>query len=243
LLYTLLVVSAVLTTTLVVSNFIRSSIKEAGIISDVTEAYYTGESGVEKSLHSIRKFDKLPVTGDCGLANLKCEINIAESTVSEVKLDLPKDQTFQFDLTKLANKFGAGVESLGLAWEGVITKLEISTVELSSAGVIKSPDAGTTTVNKSLWGSGAASVNNFVGSKNYRVRIKALYGDANNLKLTLHSLDNQQGSRINFSNFLKITGTGISGEANQMVSVDMNRYAPTQGLFDYVLFSEEKIEK
>ncbi len=243
LLYTLLVVSAVLTTTLVISNFLRNSIKETGTMNNVAAAHYAAESGIEKTLFVIRKTDKLPISGDCGLPNAKCTVEVAEQAVSELKLDLAVNQTVQFDLAKTDIKFGAGVESIGLSWDAGISRLEVTGVDLAGSGVISVPKAGETTVLKNLFGGGFASANMFSASKNYRVRVKALYGDAKNLKIKLFSLDNQLGKQLPFSNFLKIKTEGSAGEANQNVSVDMSRYSPVQGIFDYVLFSEDALVK
>ena len=212
-------------------------------MNNVAAAHYAAESGVEKALFTIRKTDNLPATGDCGLANQNCTVEVAEQAISELKLDLAVNQTVQFDLAKTDNKFGAGVESVGLAWDQGIARLEVTGVELAGANIIHVPAAGTTPVVKNLFGGGFASVNMFGANKNYRVRIKALYGDAKNLKIKLFSLDNQLGKQLPFSNFLKIKTEGTQGEANQNVSVDMNRYAPAQGIFDYVLFSEEPLVK
>ena len=106
LLYTVLVISAVLTTTLIVSNFVRNSMAQVAVMNNVSAAYYAGESGVESALYQIRKLDRLPDNGDCNL-NLRCELAISEKTVSELKLNLLQDQSIQFDLAKSERRAGA----------------------------------------------------------------------------------------------------------------------------------------
>ena len=98
-------------------------------------------------------------------------------------------------------------------------------------------------VQKMLYNGGSATINSFSGNKNYRVRVKALYGDVDDLEIKLFSLDNKHGQQLVFPNYLNIKATGSYRGANQSLSAEMPRYAPTLGLFDYVLFSEEILEK
>ena len=98
-------------------------------------------------------------------------------------------------------------------------------------------------MQKFLYSGGKAINNAPSAAKNYRVRLKALYNNANNLKIRLSALDNLQGAAIAFPNYLQIKTTGSYKESNQVINVAMPRFAPTLGIFDYVLFSEESISK
>ena len=243
-LYALLIISAILSSSLIISDLLRSSIRQTGFSAQNEIAYYNAESGAEKALYLIRKQEILPKEKDCGFENLDCELAIDDSAVSELSLNLAENESFQFDLfNPEKNSAGSGAESIGFYWSGAGTWLEISKVEWIGDSSINWPNATQSPAVKMLFSGGSATDNSIVPNMNYRVRVKALYGSAENLKIKLFSLDHQAGSAVDFPNFLKISVRGGFGESNQILNISLPRYAPTIGLYDYVLFSEEKILK
>ena len=247
--YALLTIAAVLSTTIVISNLVQNSIKETGFVSSAVAAYYAGESGLEKALFDIRKKDVLPKNGDCGV-DYECELTIDDQSTAELALDLKKDQTVQFDLFNFEdNSLSSKAESMGLSWLNNGSWLEVTTVAWAAGAVIdwQQPSAPFAkedlNVQKYLYSSGTAINNVLSANKNYRVRVKALYDDAQDLKIKLFNTDNLLGQQLAFPNFLNIKVVGSDRDSTQTVVAEMPRFSPLGGLFDYVLFSEGKLVK
>ncbi len=249
LIYSLLTIAAILSTTIVISNFVQSTIKQSRFVNNASSAFYAAEAGMEKALFSVRKKDIIPADGDCDVGS-QCQLEINGEAVAELKLDLKKNQTVQFDLFNPGdNTKSSHVESVKLNWQNNGAWLELTYIPWSVGGMVLFPpwdesiEIGELSAQKMLFSGGSATVNAFSASKNYRVRVKALYQDAEDLAVNLYSLDNLQGEHLAFPNFLKIKTTGSFQESNQTINAEMPRYAPTLGLFDYVIFSEEIIKK
>lgn len=249
LIYALLTMAAILSTSIVVSNLIQNSIKETSFVSSAAAAYYAAESGLEKALFDIRKQDVLPKNGDCGVSS-DCELTVDDESTAELDLELKKDQTIQFDLFDFENNsLSSKSESMGLAWTGADSWLEVTLTSWDIGSVIdwqKSVVPFTKedlNVQKYLYSQGSAINNALSANKNYRVRVKALYGDANDLKIKLFNTDNLLGQQLTFPNFLKIKAIGGDRNSTQTVTVEMPRFTPLAGLFDYVIFSEDKLVK
>jgi len=249
LIYALLIIAAILSTTIVISNLVQSSIKQTRFIADAQAAFYAAESGMEKALYSVRKDDVVPENGDCA-AGADCQIEINDKEVAELNLNLAQNDSVQFDLfNPNDNSAAAGIESIGFEWDNQSAWLEMSAVSWPSGSSVELPkwavgmEIKDLPAQKFLY-SGGAAINNFVSSgKNYRIRVKALYNQARNLRIKLFSTDNLQGEQKPFPNFLKIKTVGSNAESTQTLRAEMPRYAPLSGLFDYVLFSEEIISK
>ncbi|MBT5337678.1 hypothetical protein HN858_02345 [Candidatus Falkowbacteria bacterium] len=254
LIYSLLTIAAILSSTIVLSNLVRSSIVQTGLITTAQSAFYNAESGIEKALYSIRKLDRLPMAGDCNVDDIDCDLDVDSEAVKELKLDLPTNQTVQFDLfTPEKNTQTSQIESVYFDWQGSTTWLEVSIIKWPNNFVFKWPvlpldwELEDLAVQKFLYSGGQPSnsaLNNYISSSgNYRVRVKALYSTADNLTIKLYSLDNASGQSKAFPNTLSIEALGKQGQASHRLMVDMPRYSPTLGLFDYVLFSESVIKK
>lgn len=249
LIYALLIIAAVLSTTIVISNLVQSSLKETRYVASAGAAYYAAESGLEKALYNIRKIDFLPKDGDCHVG-FDCELSVDDKATAELSLNLKKNDTIQFDLFSLEdNSLSDNAESMGLTWDGDDTWLEVSLAVWDKGGVIDWQTQSAPfvkddlNVQKYLYSSGPAINNALSANKNYRVRVKALYGEAQNLKIKLSNADNLLGAPLAFPNFLKIKTVGSDHNSTQTIKAEMPRFSPLGGVFDYVLFSEEKIVK
>jgi hypothetical protein len=249
LIYALLTIAAVLSTTIVISNLIQNSIKETGFVSSAMSAYYAGESGLEKALFDIRKQDILPKNGDCGVS-YACELTIDDQSTAELDLELKKDQTVQFDLFNFDdNSLSGKAESMGLSWLSNGSWLEVTTVAWDVGVAIdwQQPtvpfDKEDLNVQKYLYSSGTSINNALSANKNYRVRVKALYDDAQDLKIKLFNTDNLLGQQLAFPNFLNIKVVGSDRDSTQTIVAEMPRWSPLAGLFDYVIFSEVQLVK
>lgn len=249
LVYAILTIAAILSTTIVISNLVQSSLRQTRFVSNAQAAYYAAESGAEKIIYQIRKNDKIPTEGHCGLA-IDCEWQLSPDAVTDLTMDLSANQSVQLDLFYPENSQAApGVESIGFDWHGANTWLEVSFVDWDKGAFIAwsewLPGAklDELPVQKILYSGEQATSNLFSANKNYRVRVKALYGEAEDLVIKLYGLDNEQGGALSVPNILSFSVTGGNQESSQRLSAALPRYAPTLGLFDYVLFSEEVIKK
>ena len=248
LVYAVLTIAAILSSTIVVSNFVRSFVRQTGAVSNLTGAFYAAESGVERALFTVRKQDELPPVGDC-LSGAECQLAVNDAAVLETKLDLPLNQSTQIDLFNPdKNSLSKGVESVGLSWAGG-GWLELTFVEWSAQNSFDWQKWDETmapkdlNVQKMLYSGGKATVNFPSAAKNYRLRVKALYAPAAGLTVRLFSADNLLGKALPIANTLELTATGTYRDATQKITATLPRYAPMSGLFDYVLFSEEKLVK
>jgi hypothetical protein len=246
LMYTLLVISAILTTSLTVSSFLRSNIKLTASINNYETAYLAAESGAEQTLYNVRKDINVNAASTHPGSSLVYSGAVTQTGVQELIVDLPEDQTLQIELyVPEVTAAGAGVGSMNLVWDPGVKNsfLEVTRLEFPYGATIPWQVYPATNVTKVLFSGGNSTDNAFLGAKNYIVRIKSLFGPSNNLHIKLFSLDDKGGSAIPFPNFYRITETGTNGGSTVPVVVDVNRFTPAMGLFDYVLFSEEKIYK
>ena len=248
LVYAVLIIAAILSSTIVVSNFVRSFVRQTGAVSNLAGAFYAAESGVERALFVVRKLDELPTVGDCS-AGSDCELAVNDAAVLETKLDLPLNQSTQIDLyNPEKNSLSKGVESVELVWDGG-GWLELTFVEWLAQDTFtwQTWEAGLEqkdlSVQKMLCSGGNVIVNFPSAAENYRLRVKALYAPATGLTVRLFSADNLLGKALPIANTLEFAATGTYRDATQKVTATLPRYAPTSGLFDYVLFSEEALVK
>jgi len=80
------------------------------------------------------------------------------------------------------------------------------------------------------------------GTYYYRVKLKALKGDINSLRITVYN-DLSGTEQVNIPARLILNSYGFYGRSSKKIVVTMPRREPLYDLFDYVLFSEETIEK
>ncbi|HMB26134.1 MAG TPA: hypothetical protein VKP03_01830, partial [Patescibacteria group bacterium] len=129
LIYSLLVIAAILSTTVVISNFLQTSIKQSQTIVNAQKAFYAADSGVEKLLYTIRKQEILPDFEDCSVP-LSCRWEKSDKLVLERRLDLEKNKSTQIDVFNPENNdMGTKLESIGLDWQGTNTWLELSLIK------------------------------------------------------------------------------------------------------------------
>lgn len=238
LIYTVLAVSAILSTILIVSNLMIGEIRQFRNYNEMVRAYYGAETGIEKALFYLRKEDIL-LDEDCDLPDVDCEVQVSEQGVEEIVMDLPENQSFQIDLyDPLDFNDTVDLESMDLSWDGD-GWIELSLVEWDAGAQVVWNDEA---VQKFLYNQNALC-NVFQQGKNYLVRLKALTGDVENLSVTIYTGENATGNEISFPQFVVVNSSGKNGNVKQKIQVELPRKAPLHGLFDYALFSEESIIK
>lgn len=241
LVYTLLVVSAILSTILIISNLATNQIKQSAKFNNALVAFYSSESGAELALHSLRKDEILPIDGGCDLEEVVCELTVEDQVLDSLdNIDLSKNKSQQVDLYNPDDLTeGSGIEAINLTWLGS-GWLEVSFIEWEPGLSVNWEDDS---VEKFLYSSSGVNLNQFNSSKSYRVRFKALYDSIIDLEITLCDQDNCLGDQVPVPGYLKITSLGEQQRATQEVYLDIKRQPFLLGLFDYVLFSESKLVK
>ena len=252
LLYALLVISGLLATTLVISNLVVGSLRETKFMSDAQSAFYSSESGVEKYLYAIRKLDLDLAEGSCEISGLNCQWEVDQDGTTEIVVDLSKNKSLQFDIFNLETpSVGSDIRAIEITWQTPDgdprnTWLELSYIDWVPSAAVPWPELQGN-ISKHLYapaeqGDGTAINTTFDPTKNYRVKVKSLYGMAESLTIKIYA-DVDLTNLIPFPNFLNVKSIGSVGQSNQSITTEFIRYPQTLGLFDYVLFSEEPITK
>ncbi|MBT4722755.1 hypothetical protein HN958_00230 [Candidatus Falkowbacteria bacterium] len=248
LLYTILILSFLIVTMLVVGNIVTQNIKQSGLLKNIQESFYQAESGVEKVLYSVRKLDAEITDGDCQIDDYSCSHKL--SYPEEIELNLVKDDSIQIDLYN-PDSSGGGVKSLTFEWQtsGAFfqnTWLEVSIVESVPGNFnwIDLPDVKKYLFSPGSGGVGDSVINNLVSNKNYKIKIKSLYNDAENLQITAYNdIDLLPENKQSIAGIINLSTTGKFGSTSYTVKTTFPRYKTPQNIFDYVLFSEEALYK
>jgi len=246
LLYVVIVVGAILSLTLAVSSFVFSGIRISKYMADYQGAYYAAESGAERALYNLRKQDILLGNGDCGFDTVNCQLTMSDKQVTDLTLNLAENQSIQFDLFKPeSGQLSPKIYSITFGWQGAGTTIEVSKVlwpSLPAGQAWAWETFPSTNVSKLFFPFASSPVtdSSFDANKNYRIRLKALSGAANNLVISFYDGGH---NKISVPNFLNIKAVGSYGNSSQTINIDTQRYSPILGLFDYVLFSEEILKK
>jgi hypothetical protein len=266
LLLALLVMAGLITAGIGIGAIILNEIKQAQNIDFSVLAYYAAESSSENALYKLRKENVVltcPVgncepTGYCsGGAGEACLYssgtltNSATWTRKVADRDLAiygkikKDDVLQIDLydpDQIA--WATGVESVKVEWSdscGNCSQIELAFVDWN-------PGVGVDWTNnrtKYLYSALESPVinNAFTSAKAYKVIIKALYGDINNLTFTAWSEDNAAGEQKEIPAHVVLNSTGTFAVSKQAIKMTMPRRSPMSGLYDFVLFTECSLVK
>lgn len=239
LLLALLIMSGIVGAGVTLATIVISQIRQGSNIESSLVAYYAAESGVEKNLYDIRKTDTPwknmeDLSGELGKASWTSKI---ESREKQIFRDLKQNDTLQVDLFDPDQiSGGAGVGVLRVDWED---GCEHSSIEMSITAWTPGAGWADNTV-KFLYSSGSETNNSFDTDMAYRVRIKALYCDINNLAVRAYDTDNKI---VPIPARVIINSVGSFSGVKQAIQATMPRISPMSGLYDYVLFSEESIVK
>jgi hypothetical protein len=273
LLLALLVMAGIMTAALGIGAIILNEIRQARDIDFSTVAYYAAESGVEQALYKIRKEDALlgcptgacDVNGYCSSGD-SCAGDIVngvssfrntldnQSSWSRIITDkegqiygkIDKDNSMQVDLYDPEGTAAAGVESIKIEWTPQCAAPgDVSMIEVSYIGWDPAVGWSAATEQKFKYSApeSPAVINVFSNTKSYRVRIKALYCDVSNVRVTAWGSENAGNPPISIPARIILTSTGQYGTLRQAVKMIMPRKSPMSGLYDYVLFSECSLVK
>jgi len=262
----LIIMSIILSSTLYVNYLSLRSIKQSLNIDNSIVAYYGAETGNEQAIYYIRKVEDL----DVAILNLPGSIAVPETLVSRtvddeiinVLIALEKDKTYQLDVFDPEDLFEASLISyISLEWEDNCDSNSI--IELTTNEWVAEENimwGAIQNINKCLLdisllevespieidGSGSLCEDIRLDPDNsYQFRFKALNCDIYNLSIRAFDARDQP---ISFKNIYTIASVGEypvnKKESNrQALRVNLRKFSPLSGLFDYVIFSEKSLVK
>ncbi len=251
----LLIIGTVTPISLFISRIILNSLLTSRNIDSSSVAYYASESGIEKNLYAIRKddygveylkTDSFYNSGSLGNNSTwyldldECTGSKSEINISEIK----KDNSYQVDLYNPDDSLTSqNIRSIRIIWEGdSASKLEVTWSSWKNGNF-------TANTNKRFFGNAESPVivnlstieNN--AANIYRLRLKALYNNINNITLKAYSLDDGLGEQTNIPSIITLKSIGEFSNNKQAVQVEMPRRSPVSGIWDFVIFSQEDIVK
>ena len=268
LLLALLVMASLITAGIGISAIILDEIRQARNIDFSVLAYYAAEASSESALYKLRKenavltcpglVESCEPTGYCSggggepclyssgaLTNLATWARNFTDRDLSIYSKIKKNEVLQIDLydpDRIA--WAAEVESVKVEWSDSCGNC--SWVEL--AFVDWRPGVGVDWANNrtkfQYSVAGSPIINNaFVSTKAYKIRIKALYGDINNLTFTAWSENNAAGTQKEIPARVVLNSTGTFAVSKQAIKMTMPRRSPMSGLYDFVLFTECSLVK
>ena len=214
-------------------------------------AYYGAESSMEQTLYDARKRNLVILEDDGELQNgvtwnrvinpVQEELtfpSILENRFVQVDLFDPDDPSCN---SAASTGITCNWESGIISWEGT-GSIELTITSWDTSEVI---NFGTEEIEEQeyLAASSPWVINDLDAYRNYRFKIKSIFGDIENVSLSLYEQDNGSGKIVPVPNYLTIRGEGKYRNNKQALSVRVPRKAPLSSLYDYVLFSEEDIVK
>jgi hypothetical protein len=265
----LMIMSAILSSVLYINILSIRSMKQAQNIDNSIVAFYGAEMGNEQAIYYIRKVEDVDINdlnlpGGSIVAGKNLVSRKINDSVQNVLVGLKKDETYQLDLFDQGDiSVNSSIDRLSLTWDnaglaGVCDSspdIELTVNEWEAAANI---DWGQMQeqmhISKCLLDSSPIEIDDSAsvcsdimldGSKSYQFRFKALCSDIYNLTIKAFDSSNKQ---LSFKNIYSIESVGEypvhTKESNkQALRVNLRKFSPLSGLFDYVLFSEKSLVK
>jgi hypothetical protein len=256
LLLSLFALSSILIGSLAISGLVIRDIRTGRIADQGHAAFYAAETGVERSLYALRKREATPASQNC----VNCE-TLSNGTRYDRQVTsgepvyyapfLKQDDFIElnlFDPDSLATP--PGIEALSFAWQdscGGCSGIELAYTQWPAGASLSWPPGGS--YAGTFWKTRYDAANGlpylataFAGTNNYRVRVRARNGDLTNVEVRAYADDAGTVPR-DLPSRVFLTATGKFGQAQQALSIQMQRAAPLSGLFGFVIFSEESIVK
>ena len=258
----LMVVSAILSSALYINVLSIRGMKQSQNIDNSLIAFYAAETGNEQAIYYIRKKENLDIN-DLILPNGSItagESLVSRDIVDEVKnilISLKKDETYQLDVFDQENlSTESFIDYLELEWDSncANSKIELTVNEWEAQTSINWGDMQNQMhISKCIIDSpvriddGESPCSDIVLDSNmsYQFRFKSLTCDVYNLSIKAFDIINQQ---VAFKNIYSVESVGeypvgTSQSNKQALHVNLRKFSPLSGLFDYVLFSEKSLVK
>ncbi|KKW36716.1 MAG: hypothetical protein UY81_C0016G0011 [Candidatus Giovannonibacteria bacterium GW2011_GWA2_53_7] len=273
-LMSLLVLSAITAVAVSMAVIIIKDVTAASNVDHAIQAYYAAESGIEKGLSLVKqgRYDQATLSEMVNEFNPPLESTLENKATWQLTATtneaytisfLQKDQSLVLDLYN-PDEFifipggAAGgfesftVEALDANPETNPAWLEISYFpwEITGFGLVWDDEK----VQKRLLSiddtaPNAPTIFNLLGTEYYRIRVKALYDDIKNVKISAYAEDDPSACVPAYScikkipNRVSLSALGTSAANQVRITASVPWQTPVSGIFDYVLFSEQPLDK
>lgn len=245
LLLSLLIVIGTVAASVSFGTVILSSYQRARLTVFSQNAFYDAESGMEQALYQIRKEGRTPNTLSSCISG--CAISASYSKQAEIP-SIPRDQSVQFDLVDPSGGASAGIQCFQIVCP--LTNnvwLDVNTLPLSNSGgnwVIEAESTRHTFQPCDGQSNNTITVKGLDKARSYIVRIKSFYADSPELSFQAFSEESPSClNAVSLASKMTLTSTGVERQTEQKIIVDMPRRTPFSAFYDYVVFSEETIQK
>lgn len=268
-LYALLVMALITAIGIGISIVMIRELKLTQNIHYASLAYYASESGIEKGLYKIRVARDNKELSDTlsAIKNYKpgtdpnannfgnsatYDDNKTQNITQEFTYNLEQDQTIQVDLYDPDTGGSLGAQSVTFSWENEATWIEVSYIKWSG-NIPVSLDK--LSVDRRLFsGSMSGTADSLLAldsTYSYRIRVRAYFSDAKNLKIIAYNCPNpyEEGSGcdanhiVNIRTRIVVNSVGKKDDFSQSLTATVPWKVPIFGLYDYAVFSEGEVKK
>ena len=262
----LMIMSVILSSVLYINVLSIRAMNQSRNIDNSLVAFYAAETGNEQAVYYIRKVEDVDI-GELNLptgsisAGKNLVTRVVTNSVANILIGLKKDETYQldvFDQDDLSR--GSSVAYLRLSWDddcSADSKVELTVNEWEADSTINWGqmqdqmhinkcllDYSTSEIN--IDDSGTTCSDILLNEQmSYQFRFKALNCDIHNFNIRAFDQNDQQ---VSFKNIYSVESVGEypinnSQSNRQALRVNLRKFSPLSGLFDYVLFSEKSLVK
>lgn len=239
LLLAVLIMSAVVTTSIGLGSLIMNSLAQVRAIDNSIISFYAAESGVEEALYRARRREELPaaVTVPETLSNNAAWTRSVSDKESVIYATLPQDQFLELDLYDPSDETSAGgIAKVTVNWtDSVGASIRVTAIPWTPmANFVWDQNAVTYTYTG---GSAAISLD---PAKAYKLRLRAQHATLTDVRIAAFDLSDVQ---LELPGRVKIDAQGEYGGVRQVLSVTLPRKTPLSSLYDFVIFSECSLVK
>ncbi len=247
----LIITSLLLLSGLGLSTVLTQSLRRSRQADRAVASYYLANSGVEQQLHAVRK-EGFTLAETEALGEVYGDESSWESTTgfeqrAEKYIPLLPEEEFSFlDLFNPdALDAVPGVGEVRVSWiPGDDCGSETSEVEIGfaewefSGGGVTWPAMDAYVIHPDR--ESPIDINTFSMSRAYRLRLRAFHCSAKDLTVRLFD---SAGNPVEYEGDIRLGSTGLFEGTAQGISVVMPRQDVLSGIFNYALFSEDKLCK
>jgi len=251
LLLSLLVLAALLTTTITVSTLVVRGLRVTNTSDRGLVAFYAAESGLEQGLYLIRQQkqsgNQLVINQGSAVAQADSKARWwrdSQTVEPQVATNLQANQVVQLELFDPADPLNPAVKarSVKLSWDNNPVSCPNAGpewLEVASSGWRDNALISATQERYYRSSSQTPAIINLNSNyMNYRMRVKALYADVCSLTIQAFTGLNATGASYSIPARLTIIVTGALADTRQAIAVTVPQYAPQADVFDFTIFSE-----
>ncbi len=260
LLLSLLILSGVLSVGAIMAGVVIREIRQSQSLDRAIVSYYAAESGAEHALFDWRKYDDNSRFSNCDelIDQVNWQCSASRQSVNELVFNLDQIQIKEIPLYQPGNlSQSAGISKAVISWNDANPSplnsdepwLEVSLLGWPAGSsldfennreIVRRVFACSPLVAGGKECS-TVIVDNFIPSNSYIVRIRPLYDDVSQVTVKFYdSLDNL----VDLSTYILAANfTGEYRSIKQAIRLQLPITDPASAMFDFIIFSEEDIDK